>query len=986
MTQNSDGLSIPIPISQGGTASNTAPAALAALGALPIAGGTMTGPLILNANPTLDLGAVTKQYADAISSGLSVKAAVYAASTATLNATYNNGASGVGATLTNSGAQIAFSTDGTTPALNARILIKDESTPAYNGIYVLSDQGSGVTNWILTRSTDYDAPSEISAGSFVIVNNGTLWGITSWIQTDTVTTVGTDPIAFSQFTSGVGANITLSNLSPTAINVDLEPTSDATISLGDTGFRFNNVFAVHYKTDIANGDAMILSGYNTGAANYTDFLTITANATATAVLSSGVTATTQSALTSNTTIATTAYADASSAAVASNSANKSLGNLTTTAINQSLLPATDIASDLGSSAKRWETLYAQDINTGNAGGNTLSLFAYNTNTTAFVPFVTLTAGNPPTAVLANGVTATTQSPANNTSLLATTAYVDAASALGANVALSNLSSVAINTALLPGADGTIDLGTGILRFRYLFGQAIRSGTVSGNTLVLQGYNNIGSAYYTFATITSGPTPAMALDGTVTGVTQPALTSNTTLATTAYADSASSSGANKALSNLASTAVNVSVLPGVDNTINLGAGTFRWERAYIADISAGTTAANTLTLSGYNTGATNYTPFFTITTGATSSAVIASAVTATTQTPATNNTTIATTAYSDAGTATRANLALSNLASVAINTSLLPASDATISLGSGTQRFLNGFIDNIQTGTVAANTTLLQAYNTNTAAYVTFATLTANNPPTMALASAVTAATQSALNNSTLLATTAYVDSAVAVVAGGANAALSNLASVAINTALVPGVDASIDLGTAAKRFRNAIVNTIQTGTSAGQTTLLQAYNTNTTAYVTFATLTANNPPTMALASAVTATTQSALNASTLIATTAYVDSAVTAGTPAKVDQTTTSVTMAVNTIYSANNAGLVTFTLPAVVPFGSEFTIIGHGAGGWKIAQAASQLINFGNQVTTTGTGGSLASTNAFDCIKLFCAVANTTFTAYAPQGNITVV
>ena len=125
---------------------------------------------------------------------------------------------------------------------------------------------------------------------------------------------------------------------------------------------------------------------------------------------------------------------------------------------------------------------------------------------------------------------------------------------------------------------------------------------------------------------------------------------------------------------------------------------------------------------------------------------------------------------------------------------------------------------------------------------------------------------------TKLATTAYVDAATGGGAG-ANVNLSNLSAVAINASLIAGADGTLDLGSAADRWRNALVETIQTGTSGAQTTLLQAYNTNTTSYTTFATLTANNPPTMSLASAVTGTTQSALDNSTKLATTAYVDAA-----------------------------------------------------------------------------------------------------------------
>lgn len=94
---------------------------------------------------------------------------------------------------------------------------------------------------------------------------------------------------------------------------------------------------------------------------------------------------------------------------------------------------------------------------------------------------------------------------------------------------------------------------------------------------------------------------------------------------------------------------------------------------------------------------------------------------------------------------------------------------------------------------------------------------------------------------------------------------------------------------------------------------------------------------------------------------------------------------AINNSYVSNNASLVTTTLPATAVIGSVINIGGLGAGGWLLAQNATQLIHFGNSVTTTGTGGSLASTNAFDNITIQCVVANTTWVVIASQGNITV-
>ncbi len=112
-----------------------------------------------------------------------------------------------------------------------------------------------------------------------------------------------------------------------------------------------------------------------------------------------------------------------------------------------------------------------------------------------------------------------------------------------------------------------------------------------------------------------------------------------------------------------------------------------------------------------------------------------------------------------------------------------------------------------------------------------------------------------------------------------------------------------------------------------------------------------------------------------------------AGAFAWVDQNSSTVTMAVNTGYVTDNgASLVTYTLPTTAVLGSEIKIIGFSSGGWTIHQAASQLIHIGNQTTTTGTGGSLASTNTFDCVDIICVVANTTWVVKSAVGNLTYV
>lgn len=102
--------------------------------------------------------------------------------------------------------------------------------------------------------------------------------------------------------------------------------------------------------------------------------------------------------------------------------------------------------------------------------------------------------------------------------------------------------------------------------------------------------------------------------------------------------------------------------------------------------------------------------------------------------------------------------------------------------------------------------------------------------------------------------------------------------------------------------------------------------------------------------------------------------------------TGTSQAMAINSGYVANNAGLVTLTLPSTAAVGSVIQVMGAGAGLWKIAQNASQLIRFGNVTTTTGTGGSLSAQLQFDSVQLVCIVADTTWSTFAPSATLSYV
>lgn len=103
--------------------------------------------------------------------------------------------------------------------------------------------------------------------------------------------------------------------------------------------------------------------------------------------------------------------------------------------------------------------------------------------------------------------------------------------------------------------------------------------------------------------------------------------------------------------------------------------------------------------------------------------------------------------------------------------------------------------------------------------------------------------------------------------------------------------------------------------------------------------------------------------------------------------TGTTQAMSVNEGYVADNAGLVTLSLPATSVIGDELYIVGRGAGGWSISQAASQQIIIGSSSTTAGVGGSISSTNRRDSIYLVCTNTNLEWSAVGgPQGAITIV
>ena len=164
---------------------------------------------------------VNKSYVDAVANGLDVKASVKVATTANLAATYNNG----NGTLTAS-SNGAISVDGVTLSVNDRVLVKDQTTQTQNGFYKVTATGSGGAAFVLTRTPDADAASELTGGAFTFVEEGTANADNGYVLTTNGTpTLGTTAITFEQF-SGAGQISAGAGLTKTGNTIDVVGTAD----------------------------------------------------------------------------------------------------------------------------------------------------------------------------------------------------------------------------------------------------------------------------------------------------------------------------------------------------------------------------------------------------------------------------------------------------------------------------------------------------------------------------------------------------------------------------------------------------------------------------------------------------------------------------------------------------------------------------------------------------------------------------------------
>lgn len=156
------------------------------------------------ATPTSDTDAATKAYVDASRSGLDVKQSVRVATTTD---------------ITLSGVQTI---DGINVVSGDRVLVKNQNTGSQNGIYSVA-----VGSW--SRSSDADSDSEVTAGMFTFVEEGSTNADSGWVLTTNSTiSLDTTSLTFAQF-SGAGQITAGAGLTKSGNTIDIGTASSARI-------------------------------------------------------------------------------------------------------------------------------------------------------------------------------------------------------------------------------------------------------------------------------------------------------------------------------------------------------------------------------------------------------------------------------------------------------------------------------------------------------------------------------------------------------------------------------------------------------------------------------------------------------------------------------------------------------------------------------------------------------------------------------------
>jgi trimeric autotransporter adhesin len=463
----------------------------------------VSGTISTNAANATDI--TNKTYVDNLfSTGITYHDPVLVESPIALNALYNQpggAGNGVGATLTNNGANAALVVDGVTLSNTARVLVYQQSNAVQNGVYTVTNPGNVSAQWVLTRATDADTygvgdPNKLGQGDAFFVQSGnTGAGETYILNTVGTITFGTTNLTFAQISSaqvysaGTGLNLTnlafsISNTAVTAaqygndgavgqftVNAQGQITNAANVSINASSISVGTLANGRTTAASANGASTIVSRDTNGsfAANVITATTVNAtsgNFTNITANASGLTDINASNITSGTiSNARTTASDANGAStIVTRDANGafSAGNVTAanfigagatiTSINASNISSGTIANarTTAASANGASTIVSRD-----SGGN----FSANTVTAAVIGDISggsnINASNISSGTIANARTTASASNGASTIVLRDAGGAFAAGAITGTSFTGNGSAItAINASSI--SSGTLD--------------------------------------------------------------------------------------------------------------------------------------------------------------------------------------------------------------------------------------------------------------------------------------------------------------------------------------------------------------------------------------------------------------------------------------------------------------------------------------------------------------------------------------------------
>ena len=526
------------------------------------------GTITTNAANATDI--TNKTYVDGLfSTGISYHAPVLVESTAALTAVYvqpNGAGNGVGATLTNSGSNVALVIDGVTLSNTARVLVDNQANAVQNGVYTVTNPGNVSAQWVLTRATDADTfglanPNQLGQGdAFFVSSGGNGAGRTYICNTPGTITFGTTNITFSQISSAqiysAGTGLSLTN---TTFSI-----SNTAVTAGTYG----NAGAVSQIAVNAQGQITSASNVSINASSIT--LGTLDNARTTAASANGastiVARDANGNFTANVITATTSNATTFNGATG-NFTNISGNGVALTAINASNISSGTIANarTTASDANSASTIVARDAN-GSFGANIVTAtFSGNGATLSAINASNISSGTianaRTTAASANGASTIVQRDSGGNFAAATiTAAVIGDLSGGSNINASNIASGTIANARTT-ASSSNGASTIVLRDA---GGAFAAGAITGTSFTGNGsaLTAINASSITTGTLDNARTSASSANGASTIVARDAggnFSANTVTATTF-------SGSGASLTNIPNSATTANSANGASTIV------------------------------------------------------------------------------------------------------------------------------------------------------------------------------------------------------------------------------------------------------------------------------------------------------------------------------------------------------------------------------------------------------------------------------------